>query len=242
MLLENALLPKSRVTLAAVSSSAPYIENADLIRINDNFNIVSPISSHADVNICCVGGGTVFVAAEQQIIAHKLSALGFNVIVLKEQMSGGYPSDSLLNAAVFGKTAILNPKTVSTELLAYLRNHSFQIIKTKQGYSKCSVFPIAKDAVITTDRAIAEDCANFDIDALLICDEDIALSGYKNGFIGGCGGMIDTSTALFFGDIKTHRDHLKIIDFLSSHRVNAVCTGGGKLTDCGSLIPIVSEN
>lgn len=242
MLLENALLPKSRVAVAAVSSAAPYIENADLIRINDNFNIGSPVSSHADVNICCVGGGTVFVAAEQQSLAHKLSALGFNVIVLKEQMSGSYPGDSLLNAAVFGKTAILNPKTVSAELLTYLRDHSFQIIKTKQGYSKCSVFPIAKDAVITTDRAIAESCKKSDIDTLLICDEDIALSGYKNGLIGGCGGMIDTSTALFFGDIKTHRDYLRISNFLSSHMVNAVCTGGGKLTDCGSLIPLVSEN
>ncbi len=242
MLLENALLPKSRVAVAAVSSAAPYIENADLIRISDNFNIGSPISSHADVNICCVGGGTVFVAAEQHTLAHELSDLGFNVIVLKEQMSDSYPGDSLLNAAVFGKTAILNPKTVSTELLAYLRDHSFQIIKTKQGYSKCSVFPIAKDAVITTDRAIAESCEKSDIDALLICDEDITLSGYKNGFIGGCGGMIDTSTALFFGDIKTHRDHLKISDFLLSHRVNAVCIGGGKLTDFGSLVPLVSEN
>lgn len=238
--LEYASLPSRRITLAAVSIGAPYIENTETVIIGRNPDICSPISSHPDVNLCYVGGKTVFVAAGMSAICYTLQSHGFEVIYTEKRLSSDYPGDSLLNAAVFGKTAVLNPKTVSAVLLEYLKEQRFRIIAVNQGYAKCSVYPIDENSIITSDRSIAEKCESAGIDSLYVTPHGIDIDGYKYGFIGGCGGMCDLHTALFFGDIDRHTDGKKIRAFLTARGVDIVKTDGA-LTDHGSFIPLMQS-
>ena len=113
--IESASIAKDNVTLAVVSECVEKIEDIELIKIGKNKNIFSPIANHPDVNLCYVGDNTVFVACEQTEVALILESKGFNVIQIDEELSTEYPYDSLLNVAIFGKTAILNKKTVSVE-------------------------------------------------------------------------------------------------------------------------------
>lgn len=238
MKIQSSLLPLHKVTCGIVNFECPSINGIDLIRVHKNQNINSPVSSHADVNVCYVGDGQIFVANEQRALAVKLRSLGFDVTVIKDEMSAKYPADCLLNAAVFGNTAILNPKTICIELLNALKSRNFKIIEVNQGYSKCSVLPVSENAIITTDRAICDKCKQNEIDALLVTTDGISLNGYNYGFIGGCGGLISKDTMLFFGDIDKHPDGEMIRAFLDKYNIKTVKTLGD-LTDYGSFIPIL---
>lgn len=235
--IENPSIPKKSVTLAVVSECVDKVENIELIKVGKNKNIFSPISNHPDVNLCYAGNNTVFVACEQTQLVSTLKNKGFNVIQIDEELHTEYPCDSLLNVAVFGNTAILNKNTASKKLQNYLCNNNFNIIEVKQGYSKCSVLPIAENAVITTDEIICKKLSESNIDCLKVSPNGIKLDGYDYGFIGGCGGMISENELYFFGDITTHIDYLRIADFLKKHNIFYKC-GCGSLKDLGSFIPL----
>lgn len=237
MIMKFPLLPKKDVICGIANFECPDLCKIDVIKVYKNKNISSPVSSHADVNVCYIGNGDVFVACEQQHLAQELEKLGLNVISIKKEMNNDYPSDSLLNVAVFGNTAILNPKTVCDELLNALKNRNFKIIEVNQGYSKCSILPVSDNAIITTDRVISDKCKQNEIDALLVTTDGICLNGHDCGFIGGCGGLISKDKMLFFGDIDKHPDSDKICEFLNNYNIKVIKTSGD-LTDYGSFIPI----
>ncbi|MBQ8999245.1 MAG: hypothetical protein IJ086_11240, partial [Clostridium sp.] len=60
------------------------------------------------------------------------------------------------------------------------------------------------------------------------------------GFIGGCSGLISDDELAFFGDITSHPDYNKILEFVISKNKKLVCLSSEKLLDLGSIIPLIS--
>ncbi len=234
-LLSKTLIPQSRVKLALASAECPYIDGVEILKVNANPKIDSPISSHADVNVCVVED-TAFVSIEQAELTNSLKKIGMQVVEVGG-LSTKYPYDSRLNVAVFGKNAILNPKTADSQLVEHLKRKNFNLIFTPQGYSKCSTLPVNESAIITCDRSIEKAVLQSGIDCLYIQPNGIKLEGYDYGFIGGCGGLISPKEMLFFGDITKHRDYKKIESYLSKYDVKIITTSGS-LVDLGSFLPI----
>lgn len=196
-----------------------------------NRNIQRPVAYHADMNAAFVNE-KLFVCSEQTALQNELSANNISFSVPNFSLKPDYPNDVLLNIAICGKTAIVNKNTVSDCILAQLKD--YRKFYVNQGYAGCSTLFINENAVITADNGIYNAIKN-DMNVLKILPNGIHLSGYSNGFIGGCAKVIDEKTVLFFGDISALDDYDKIKRFIAQYNMKIKCLSG-KLTDIGGMI------
>ena len=241
--IESPNLPKRGIALAAVSIGAvkakEYLRSRGIsvLDILPCAAITDGTAAHADLHLLHLGGRKIILSREQRENIEKLTELGFNVQVLDTPLGDKYPADVPLNAALFGKYAILNPKTVCKNIDFSGRS----LIPVRQGYTKCSVVPVTENAIITDDGAIASTAEKNGLAVLLVSKGDVALPGREYGFIGGCCGFIAPDTMLFNGSLSSHGDGGKIRAFLSSFGVRAEEIGDFQLTDIGSILPLAEK-
>lgn len=131
--------------------------------------ITDGTAAHADLHLLHLGGRKIILSREQCNNAEKLIEMGFDVQVLDTPLGDKYPADVPLNAALFGNYAILNPKTVCKNIDFSGRS----LIPVRQGYTKCSVVPVAENAIITDDGAIASAAEKTDLPS---CSSQRAMS------------------------------------------------------------------
>lgn len=203
------------------------------ITINSNPLLPKPIANHPDVNVCVIDN-TVFLPKYSQIFK-KISMLGLNIITISEDLGDEYPFDVLLNCRAIDDYVILNPKTVSKDILKYCKQNK-KIINVNQGYSACSTLAVSKDVIITADKGIYNALKSAGLSPLLIKEGYIKIDQYDYGFIGGASGVLD-NTVYFFGDITLHPDYGKINDYLTKNNVKFKYFDG-ELLDIGGVIKI----
>lgn len=240
---EKPNLPQSRVGAVAISCTA-----AESIRtlngigiktyiITPDTRLPEPVNSHADIQMLHAGKNRVFVQTEHLCIGESHS--DFEQINITESPGSKYPDDVRLNCAIIGNKIICNPKTVSEDILNFAEITGLTVIKTNQGYSRCSVCVVNENAIITDDKSIFTAVQNFFDDTLFISKGSIRLDGYDCGFIGGCCGKIDKDKLAFNGAIESHKDYKEIMDFLSRNRVECIELNNNRLTDIGGILPLI---
>ena len=208
-----------------------------ILSFPDNPNIDKRVAHHSDLSFFFDGIDTLFVAAEFSEYADKLKEFCRNIVVIKKNLSEKYPEDVLLNCVCVGKNFICNTQTVAKEILSKMRASGYNVINVNQGYTKCSVIPVNKNALITDDESVYSECVKHGIDVLKVSKGSVSLNGFDYGFIGGTAGLVSENTILFNGNIKQHQDYKSIELFLEKYSVKVVCTED-RLTDIGSIIPI----
>ncbi len=236
-------LPQGKVTAAAVSAEHMNILSAlkkydvKCIGITPYSGLAAPVQTHADMLLHHLGGGKIIAAAPEAPYIQELAQLGFEVIPLAQGLHNTYPQDSVLNAARMGRT-LLCGRSVAPEITAYCGTNDIKIIEVKQGYARCSTAIVSENAVMTSDRTIAQACEENGVEALLLQEGHIRLDGYPHGFVGGCCGFIDKDILAFTGDIFTHPDGERMADFMTRHSVKFLCLTGEMLTDIGGILPL----
>lgn len=245
--IENPNFPKGKVTAAAVSSEAEDIisalESAKIasVPVEINENLPTGIASHADLQILHLGGSSVLTASCSKKSMDMLEMLGFDIQRTENELDSGYPDDCLINAQIIGRNIIMNPDIIDKRLLEFAEQNNYNIIGVKQGYSKCSVLAVCKDAVITADPGITRILQQKEIEVLKIKEGGIYLRGYDTGFIGGCGGMVEEKILGTAGSLKSIKDYENIKDFLRNRNIYAENLGGKSLRDIGGILPLCEE-
>lgn len=143
----------------------------------------------------------------------------------------GYPNDIPYNAARIGRRVIANTGHTEPKILEYYEKRGFEIINTKQGYTKCSLAILSDNAVITGDEGLYRLLKKFeDIKCLKTDQRNVRLSGYDHGFIGGACGLMG-ETAVFFGDVCPEARN-----FMEELGIGCFCAARGPLRDYGSIL------
>lgn len=192
-------------------------------------SISEPLNTHPDIQIAKISKNSVVV--DPSVFDYYYNLLSrYDIIVHKGKMrvKEPYPYDSIYNLASNGKISIHNFE-ITDEVLKNAID--FEKVDVKQGYAKCNVL-FTKKGVITSDAGIYNKLK--DERKLLITPGFIDLEGYEYGFIGGASGFDDC--VYFLGDVRTHKDFLKIKSFLDEEKTDFVNLGEGNLKDYGSLI------
>ena len=140
-----------------------------------------------------------------------------------------------------GKNIIINPDVTDETIMRFAEENNYNIIAVKQGYAKCSVLAVCDDAVITADPGITKILQNKEIEVLKIKEGGIYLRGYDTGFIGGCGGMVESKILGTAGSLKSIKDYDNIRDFLRNRNIYAENLGGKTLRDIGGILPLCEE-
>ena len=236
---KRANLPDKKVKTVLIGRHEQIIEELnslgiETIVLEDNPDIDFSVRNHADMAALHLGENRIILDKRQSSAAEKLESMGFAVGFTERNISGSYPDDIRLNCAVIGNKMICGKKWSEPALLA----EPFERIMVNQGYCKCSVCVLTENAIITDDESIFRKTRNI-FDVLLIEKGDILLDGKDYGFIGGASAKLSGNAITFFGSLKFHRDGDKIRAFIEKHGLKCIELFDGKLTDIGSVVPIL---
>lgn len=233
-------LPEKKVSVFIADA---HIDGAIVIRPPAISVLPDGLRRHADLGICIVSEKMAVCPPEScAYYREKLSPYGFKIISGKSSIGSNYPSDSAYNVGIVGKKCFLNKSVCDEHLYEILISEGYEIINVNQGYTKCSICPVDENSFITGDKGIASAGENAGLSVLLISNDNISLSGYSNGFFGGCTGMGAKDELLVNGDINTLPDSERIKEFLEERKIRIKSIKEGEVTDIGSIIPLTALN
>ena len=242
---ENPNLPQNAVKSVVVSPiNSPLISGLEAVGINCICTELGdlnrfPVSHHADMTCCHLGGERIIVSKEGRALGEKLAQSDFEVKYA--QVGESYPTDCSLNCAIIGDLIFAKKENISREISEYFQNNSKETHYVNQGYAKCSVAIVAQNAIITADRGIAAVAVALGMDVLEIPAGSIAINGYSYGFIGGCCGKLAGDILGFCGNIKAHPAYDDIKSFTMAHGVYCEPICGGDLFDVGGILPVIEK-
>ncbi|MBQ8392025.1 MAG: hypothetical protein IJX50_05775 [Clostridia bacterium] len=233
-------LPEKKVSVFIADA---HINGAIVIKPPAISVLPEGLMRHADLGICMVSEKKAVCPPETcAYYSGKLSHYAIEVISGKSNIGSNYPNDSAYNVGIVGKKCFLNKSVCDEHLYEILISEGYEIINVKQGYTKCSICPVDEVSFITGDKGIAAAGEKAGLSVLLISNDNISLSGYPNGFFGGCTGMGASDELLINGDINTLPDHQKIKEFLEKRKIRIKSIKEGEVTDIGSIIPLTALN
>lgn len=190
---------------------------------------------HADMQ-CLIIDDTAFVLSVCDKLANALKR-SYNVVLCGDGISGRYPDNVALNAAVVGKYVICKTDALDRIVPEYCRKHGYKLINVRQGYAKCSCAVVSDKALITADMSIYRALNDTNIDVLRIGQGSVTLDGAEYGFIGGASGYNKSAKTLYFcGNVDTHPDGADIRAFCQKHGTDIVCLSDAELRDIGGII------
>lgn len=204
-------------------------------------SIKSSVKSHIDLAVFPFGGKDFILEPSQTQLFDKLISLGAHPQYVNEPIKNGYPWEAKLNCVRIGNRLFGNLETVSEKILKQCEKLSLSVCAVKQGYTKCSVAVVAKDALITDDAGIAHTAKMDNMDVLLVEKGSVCLNGYPYGFIGGCCSLLSKDILLFMGNWKTHTNAEAIFGFLRNYQIYPESLANSDLTDIGSFIPLLQQ-
>ena len=213
----------------------PLLERGfEIIKSPFNPNLLKGLNYHPDMQLARADGSLVCDPSLVDYYKEKLSQSS-NLMPGNKVCSCNYPGDVAYNIKVVKNTVFHNFKFTDSVLMNLLSGK--EKADVTQGYSGCSICNVCDCGIITSDRVIFKKASQMGIDALLIRPGGICLEGFDYGFIGGASFCFE-NTLYFFGDVKTHPDGDKIIDFCQKHGVCAVSLADVILSDYGSAVVV----
>ena len=199
-------------------------------------NLPSAIASHTDIITFKLENKIFLSKAYFNTFFDILPPLEAENLCLTECSQGvNYPLDAIFNGLLMGDKLFCKRDSFSKEIIASAEKLGIKIISVKQGYPACTVLKISENAAITADKGMAKALRSEGISVLEIESGDVLLPPYEYGFIGGAGELHEDKV-YFFGDIHTHKDHKKIIDFIEENKKTVHSLSDESLRDLGGML------
>ena len=237
---------KNYPPLALLGCNAPNEVLATLSALGFNTMILKSyprlqpqVSSHADMLIFPIKNCVFYSEgyAIEDSILETLSLYGYTAVKCSRPILPEYPHDiafnlALIDGKIYGKTDFS-----AEEIISFAKGNDIDMVSVKQGYTKCSTIILGNEAIITADLGIATAAEENGISVLKTENSPSAVKivGYDYGFIGGACGVFNKKV-YFAGDILTHPDGSRIVDFCNHHGFDTVSLCDGMLTDIGGII------
>jgi len=155
---------------------------------------------------------------------------GYDCIEGDAISSSLYPKAIMYNACAIDGRVIRYKGNVEKDIRSLKTKH----ILVSQGYVKCSIVPVDRKHIITSDKNIKKAWEKNGGIALLIRPGYVKLPGYKAGFLGGASG-VDDKVVFFVGSLRHHPDRGAIMDFIKARNKGIVELYDGPLYDVGTV-------
>ncbi len=236
-------LPDRNVGLVLVKNEKKTVKALEALGVTalcpaKNAVLDEEVSEHADMLCCYAGNGVCVLAPGQDKLQKELETRGFTV-KLSVPLTGKYPGDIALNAALTENCAIANFDHTDKTLLDCINNK--RKVYIKQGYAKCSLCIVSENAFITEDEGAAKALRENGMRVLLISAGDVELSEKHTGFFGGAAGKLSPTHLAVNGSLRYHRDGEKIKAFLRENGVEAIELFDGRIRDIGGILPLKED-
>ena len=202
------------------------------------------VCAHVDLNLLKIGER--LLVRDEVTVWYPFLRECRGVSVSSARPMPAYPSETMFCAKAVGGT-LYHGKAVAEDVLRVAKEEGLTSYEVKQGYVACSLLALDESHAITADPSIERALLSRGVDVLRISEGYISLAPYPYGFIGGACGVY-RDCVYFLGDVRTHPDGERIIDYLTACGMRYLCLGEGELFDGGGLVfwedssPSVGEN
>lgn len=220
----------SKIYSEAIESLKRY---GKVITISSKNITYDTISGHPDIFICSTPNNFIVAKNTPIEITNRLQKLKIPFSLGKSDIKTLYPNTCHYNAVITDKYFIHNLKYTDKKILDSYS--TLEKIHVEQGYTRCNLLPLKDDHFITSDKGIHSELLKRNLHVLLVCPEDIVLSGFKHGFFGGCCGVYK-DIVFIHGSLTKFNDGLKVRLFLEKLNYTIIELCDAPLQDCGSIL------
>ena len=203
--------------------------NFSWIETIDNPNLDKRIADHPDLTIFNLDNKSLVI--DKNMVDYYKKSIKNKDIITGQEVRNTYPKDSIYNVYKASDYYIHNDYT-ENHIQKYMKEGNYKHLYSKQGYSRCSIVPIA-DKILTSDYGIYKSLKN-KIEVVLLKKERISLDGFANGFLGGCCGFFE-DTLLFNGNIEKLNSYNIIKDEADKSNIRLLYPSCN-LVDTGSIL------
>jgi hypothetical protein len=209
----------------------------ELVLFNASGSVYESIKGHPDIFLCETPGGLVVAPNTPAAIIKALEKHLRSYHLGKNPVGENHPATIPYNAVVTKTNIIHNEKHTDNRIREI--NPELQSVHVGQGYTRCSLFPLDQNTLVTSDRGI-EKALSKQFEVHFFSSEKVLLPGQKHGFLGGCLGRMD-QTIFFAGRLDTLPEYKKLQDLLSEKNLDYTELYDGPLIDGGGLFFLRSE-
>lgn len=213
--------------------------NIDVLPTIQCNDVPEPISYHPDIVMHPINQKTLVIAPNVfDYYEEKLRGMGIKTIRGQTELSESYSKHVAYNVGRIGNFVVHNFKYTDEVLKYFLGKENIEMIHVNQGYTKCSMMIVDKNAIITADYPMYQKLKDIGLDVLLISPGHVDLKGYDYGFIGGASGNLSKETILLSGSMDKHPDKDIILKFLKKYKKRIIYLSDKKITDIGTIISL----
>lgn len=230
------ILIDKRIPIEAKNKLSKF---GEIIEFETHGIVYETISGHPDI-FFCQSTDYLFVAPNTpKYYLDLLNERKVKFKIGKQPLGKIYPQTSSFNAVITDKYLIHNLK--NTDKIIIEENRDKRHIHVNQAYTRCNLIAITENHFITSDKGIYNELLSEDkISVLFINPEQIILPGFKNGFFGGCCGILNNNLFIT-GCLSNFENADEIKKLLIEANVNLIELSDNQLFDGGSILFLESN-
>ncbi len=196
------------------------------------------IAGHPDVFFCPVNGKVIVAPNIPDTYMDFLSGKRIPFVLGEKAIDNNKYNATSYNVVISDKYVIHNSKFTDVSVLDETKDKIF--IHVSQGFTRCSLMPLKEDCFLTSDKGIEKKLLENGLECYYFSPDDIVLSGFPYGFIGGSMGQY-RNMVFIIGRLKYHSQGDKIECLFKRLNYEVVELYNGPLFDGGSLFFIDTE-
>jgi hypothetical protein len=205
----------------------------DLLELASDGITYPAISGHPDIFFAMSGDRLIIAPNLPSEYIRLLERRGVAFIPGDKPIGEAYPHTARFNAVITEKYLIHNLKLTDGEILKQTSGR--KRINVAQGYCRCNLIPLKEDRFITSDIGIKQTLDDHDLTCLYVDPRSIVLPGFRHGFIGGAGGIMQDKI-FFTGRLGSIPSGRALRVFLSDLGYEIMELNDGPLVDGGSIM------
>lgn len=190
------------------------------------------ISCHPDIFIFQNGKELIIAPNSPKDLFNFLDEKRIDYIIGSKQVGESLENSSQYNCLTTSKYFFSKKGTTDCSIIDYVKGK--KTIEISQSYSRCSLFDVGKEKMITSDLGIVKSLIKNNIEHFYFEPSEIKIEDHKYGFIGGTMGKLDDNV-FFLGDILKHKLGKSMKEYIESFQQKVICLGSDFLYDGGGI-------
>ena len=223
IIIDRKIPPEAKKKLSAIGQ---------LVELATNGLTYEAISGHPDIFFHQAGSQWITAPNLPQEYSDLLIKQGVKLIQGEKAVGKRYPATSAYNAVSSENLLIHNLRNTDPVVAALMK--SADHIHVEQGYTRCNLLALDEGHFITSDRGIDKVLRALGKDSLYTDPSNIILPGVRNGFFGGCCGILDDQVCII-GSLSHSSNGRDIADFMVNTGYRIMELYDGPLFDGGGI-------
>jgi len=159
----------------------------DVLDFSAEALVEKPLEGHPDLFLAQINENLVVAPNCPKYILYYFNKNSIFYQFGEQSVGFSYPEIARYNVSANQKYLLCNSSICDSQILKW--SDELEIISVKQGFCRCSTLILPQNIFITSDKGMAQTLEKRKLNVHLFSDENIVLSGYKHGLLGGCLGI-----------------------------------------------------